>query len=147
MSSFFNPNYYQAIVNLLQGRHSLATTLWGMFRQALYALAGCLIGGAIFAHYGALIGTVIGAWLGFRAVNPYHSLISQMNELNDHQRQNIADEIRRTVGSTSVDRLLQYGMSDHGRQFILDTIQRYLGRQQPRHQNIGQNLFSRFFSS
>lgn len=28
--------------------------------QAFYALAGCVIGAAIFGNYGALIGTVIG---------------------------------------------------------------------------------------
>jgi hypothetical protein len=31
-----------------------------MFWQAFYALAGCIIGGAVFGNYGALIGTVIG---------------------------------------------------------------------------------------
>ncbi len=49
-----------------------------------------------------------GAWLGFRAVNPYHSLVSQLSELNDHQKQNLTDEIRRTVGSSSAEQLLRY---------------------------------------
>jgi hypothetical protein len=31
-----------------------------------------------------------------------------LNELNDHQRQNLTDEIRRTVGSSSVDNLIRY---------------------------------------
>jgi hypothetical protein len=31
-----------------------------MFWQAAYAVAGCVIGAAVFGNYGALIGTVIG---------------------------------------------------------------------------------------
>ncbi len=34
--------------------------------------------------------------------------MSQLNELSDHQRQNLTDEVRRTVGSSSVDNLLRY---------------------------------------
>lgn len=144
MSSLFNPNYFQAILNLISGRSSTVATLWGMFWQAFYALAGCVIGAAVLGNYGALIGTVIGAWLGFRAVNPYHSLISQLNELNDHQKQNLTDEIRRTVGSSSVDNLLQYATNGSGRQFVFDIIQRYLNNNQPQNPNPG--LFSRIFS-
>jgi len=146
MSSFLNPNYFQAILNLIQGRNSTAATLWGMFWQAFYALAGCVIGAAVFGNYGALLGTVIGAWLGFRAVNPYHSLISQLNELNDHQRQNITDEVRRTVGSSSVDNLLRYATNGNGKQLIFDIIQRYLTNAGPQPQNVNPGLFSRFFS-
>lgn len=79
-----------------------------MFWQAVYALVGCVVGAAVFGNYGALIGTVLGAWLGFRAVNPYHSLIGQLGNLNDNQRHHLADEVRRTVGSSNVDTLLQY---------------------------------------
>jgi hypothetical protein len=146
MSSFLNPNYFQAIINLIQGRHSTAATLWGMFWQAFYALAGCIIGGAVFGNYGALIGTVIGAWLGFRAVNPYHSLIGQLNELSDHQRQNLTDEVRRTVGSSSVDNLLRYALNGNGKQLIFDIVQRYLNNGRPQPQNVNPGLFSRFFS-
>jgi len=31
-----------------------------MFWQAVYALAGCVIGAAVLGNYGALIGTVVG---------------------------------------------------------------------------------------
>ncbi|CAF3993181.1 unnamed protein product [Rotaria sordida] len=135
MSSFFNSNYFQAILNLIGNRNSTISTLWGMFWQAFYALAGCVVGAVIFGNIGALIGTVIGAWLGFRAVNPYHSLISQLNQLNDHQKQNLTDEVRRTVGSSTVDNLLRYGMNSNGRQLIFDIIQRYLNNQQPQQRN------------
>ena len=49
-----------------------------------------------------------GAWLGFRAVNPYHSLINQLGELNENQRHHLTDEIRRTVGSSTAESLLRY---------------------------------------
>jgi len=148
MSSLFNPNYFQAILNLIQGRHSTVATAWGMFWQAFYAVAGCVIGAAVFGNYGALIGTIIGAWLGFRSVNPYHSLIGQLNELSDHHKQNLADEIRRTVGSSSVDNLLRYATNGTGRQFLFDIVQGYLtNNQQPNHhRNANPGLFSRIFS-
>ena len=120
-----------------------------MFWQAAYALIGCVAGAAIFGNYGALIGTVIGAWLGFRAVNPYHSLVSQLNDLNDRQKQNLAEEIRRTVGSSNVDNLLRYATNTNGRQLILDLIQRFLLNNppsQPQANNINTNFFSRLFS-
>ncbi|UJR08353.1 hypothetical protein I4U23_012624 [Adineta vaga] len=140
MSSFFNPNYFDAILNLIQGRSGTLSTLWGMFWQALYAIAGCVIGAVIFGNYGALIGTIIGAWLGFKAVNPYHSLTSQLRDLNDHTKQNLADEIRRTVGSSSVDNLLRYATNGSGRQLIFDIIQRYLNNgQSNNHHNLGNN--------
>jgi len=111
-------------------------------------LVSCVIGAAVFGNYGALIGTVIGAWLGFRNVNPYHSLISQLNELNDHQKQNLADEIRRTVGgSSSVDNLIRYATNGSGRQIIFDIVDRYLGSRQPNsHRDANQGFFSRIFS-
>ncbi|CAF1078723.1 unnamed protein product [Adineta steineri] len=147
MSSFFNPNYFDAIINLIQGRNGTLGTLWGMFWQAFYALAGCVIGAAVLGNYGALIGTVIGAWMGFRAVNPYHSLLGQLRDLNDHQKQNLTDEIRRTVGSSSVDNLLRYATNGTGRQLVFDIIQRYLNNGQPSHnRNPNPGLFSRIFS-
>ena len=149
-----------------------------MFWQAFYALAGCVIGAAVLGNYGALIGTVIGkfdtfhflevmwtfagAWLGFKAVNPYHSLINQINDLNQHQKQNLTDEIRRTVGSSSVENLVRYvsqksssptsfdiflqAMNGNGKQLIFDIIQRYLNNGRPQQQNVNPGLFSRIFS-
>jgi len=147
MSAFLNPNYFNAIINLIQGRHSTVATFWGMFWQAVYAVGGCVIGAAILGNWGALIGTVIGAWLGFKAVNPYHSLIGQLNSLNNHQRQNLTDEIRRTVGSSSVDNLLNYATNGNGRQLLFDIIGRYLNNNQPQsHNNNNAGLFSRIFS-
>ena len=118
-----------------------------MFWQAAYALIGCVLGAAVFGNFGALIGTVIGAWLGYRAVNPYHSLISQLNELNDRQKHNLAEEIRRTVGSSNVDNLLRYATNGNGRQLIFDLIQRFMLNNQPQPANVNANFFSRLFSS
>ncbi|CAF3041902.1 unnamed protein product [Rotaria sp. Silwood2] len=146
MSSFFNTNYFQAILNLIGNENSTISTLWGIFWQAFYAFAGCLIGAVVLGNVGALIGTFIGAWLGFRAVNPYHSLISQLNQLNDHQKQNLTDEIRRTISSPTVDSLLRYAMNSNDRQFIFNIIQRFLNNQQTHNQNINPGLFSRLFS-
>ncbi|CAF0863434.1 unnamed protein product [Rotaria sp. Silwood1] len=146
MSSFFNSNYFQAILNLIGNGNSTLSTLWGMFWQAFYALAGCIIGAVVLGNIGALIGTFIGAWLGYRAVNPYHSLMSQLNQLNDHQKQNLTDEIRRTVGSPTVDSLLRYATNSNGRQFIFDLIQRYLDNHQTHNQNVNPSFFSRIFS-
>lgn len=120
-----------------------------MFWQAAYAVIGCVVGAAVLGNTGALIGTVIGAWLGFRAVNPYHSLISQLNDLNDRQKQNLADEVRRTVGSSTVDNLLRYATNGNGRQLLFDLAQRFLlnNPPQPQPQNINPSFFSRLFSS
>ncbi|CAF1034600.1 unnamed protein product [Adineta ricciae] len=152
MSSLFNPNYFDAILNLIQGRSGTISTLWGMFWQAFYALAGCVIGAVLLGNYGALIGTVIGAWLGFKAVNPYHSLASQLRDLDDHHKRNLADEVRRTVGSSSIDNLLRYATNTSGRQLIFDIIQRYLNSGQSNNNypndryNPNPGFFSRLFS-
>ena len=95
-----------------------------MFWQAFYAVVGCVIGAAVLGNYGALIGTVlgtfdglyplvsmylsVGAWLGFRSVNPYHSLMNQLRGLNERQRHHLTEEVRRTVGSSTVESLLRY---------------------------------------
>ena len=79
MSSFLNPNYFNAILNLISGggvsylaeqkqtsavsyllSQTTLATFWGMFWQAFYAVVGCVIGAAVLGNYGALIGTVLG---------------------------------------------------------------------------------------
>jgi hypothetical protein len=50
----------------------------------------------------------LGAWLSHRAVNPYRSLVNQMDQLSEHQKHNLSDEIRHTVGSSSIDSLFRY---------------------------------------
>ena len=50
----------------------------------------------------------VGAWLGFRAVNPYRSLIKQLQGLNDRQRHDLAEEIRRTIDSSTDESLIRY---------------------------------------
>ncbi|CAF3537281.1 unnamed protein product [Rotaria sp. Silwood2] len=119
MSSFFNTNYFQAILNLIGNENSTISTLWGIFWQAFYALAGCLIGAVVLGNVGALIGTFI---------------------------ENLTDEIRRTISSPTVDSLLRYAMNSNDRQFIFNIIQRFLNNQQTHNQNINPGLFSRLFS-
>jgi hypothetical protein len=90
--------------------HLLVVLLALPFSEIMALLLGLLLVGEflfIYFHIHIIL-LFIGAWLGFRAVNPYHSLLGQINGLNNHQRQNLTDEIRRTVGSSSVDNLLRY---------------------------------------
>lgn len=86
----------------------MLSAVWSMIWQALYAVVGCVLGAIILGHSGALIGTIVGAWIGYRSVYPYNSLINQLNKLDDHQKKVLTDEIRRTVGSSNVENLLQY---------------------------------------
>jgi ABC-type multidrug transport system permease subunit len=89
--------------------HLLVVLLALPFSEIMALLLGLLlVGESFFCGHIYIIVLFIGAWLGFRAVNPYHSLLGQINGLNNHQRQNLTDEIRRTVGSSSVDNLLRY---------------------------------------
>ncbi len=43
-----------------------------------------------------------------RSVNPHRSLINQMHHLKENEKHHISDEIRRRVGSSSIDSLLTY---------------------------------------
>jgi len=146
MSSFLNSNYFQAILDSLGGGSSTISTVWGMIRQCFYALAGCILGAIVFANYGALIGTIIGAVIGFRSVKPYHSLLSQLQGLNNRQKQHLIDEIKHTVGSSSVDNLLGYAMEGRGRQMIFDIVQRFLNNNPPQQPQNNAGFFSRIFS-
>ena len=51
---------------------------------------------------------IIGGWMGFRSVHPYHSLLNQLNRLDDGQKRVLTDDIRRLVGSSTVENLLKY---------------------------------------
>ncbi|CAI5453928.1 unnamed protein product [Caenorhabditis angaria] len=122
-------NYLFQVLSYAQKNHQLGNTLRGIGYQTGYAAAGAGIGGLTAGPFGALIGTIFGAVIGYRNSEDYGSLMNIVQGMRSDEQEKLAAEIRNLVGATTFnDFTTWFANLDHQR-LLMDLLYAFIRQQ------------------
>lgn len=117
--------YYRHIMDLLDTNAELKKTAHGIFHQVAYAAGGTAIGGIVAGPPGALIGGIIGSYLGYRTVHDYDSVVEVIRGLSDAEKADLVRKVQTLVGSTSLEALTTFIGQQVNREMFVNLIREF----------------------
>ncbi|MFH4983100.1 hypothetical protein AB6A40_009809 [Gnathostoma spinigerum] len=124
-------NYVNYLLSMMSASGGVRTTCSGIMKQVGYAAGGCCVGGLTLGPPGALMGTVVGAAIGYSQADDYESFLTIIRNLSASEKEVLTKRVQELVGSVSLEDLSNWIKSD-GHQALLIALLRQMTKKSSR---------------
>ncbi|PAV63411.1 hypothetical protein WR25_11432 [Diploscapter pachys] len=103
----------------------LRDTMLGVAKQTGYTAAGAVSGGLMFGPPGALVGSVIGAVVGYQMSEDYDNIITVLRGMSDEDKARLGTKVQGLVGAVSIEEFVRWIQNEGHRALLLGVLSEF----------------------